>query len=154
MLRAYLAGRYPDLPDVDNLVQESLVRVLRAHEKMVIKSPKALLFTIGRNLALDILRRQRLVYFEPITDNDDLSVLSNDDDVVDNVSKQQELALLAEAIQTLPDRCRQVLTLRTAYGLSQKAIAAELGISENAVEKHMTKGIRRCTEYFARRGLL
>ena len=31
-LRSYLLARYPTLPDVDNLVQECLVRVLRAHE--------------------------------------------------------------------------------------------------------------------------
>jgi RNA polymerase sigma-70 factor (ECF subfamily) len=69
------------------------------------------------------------------------------------VSRQQELDLLREAIQSLPDRCRQVFTLRTAYGLSQREVAARLGISENTVEKQMAKGLERCTEFFARHGL-
>ncbi len=60
---------------------------------------------------------------------------------------------MTKAIRTLPERCRQVFTLRTAYGLSQKEIAAKLGISENTVEKQMGKGIRVCTEFFAARGL-
>lgn len=153
MLRAYLAGRYPNLPDVENLAQESVVRVFRAHEKTIIKSPKALLFAIARNLALDVMRRQQLVSFEPITEVGDLSVLSDDVDVGEFISKQQEIELLEKAIQTLPRRCRQVLTLRTVYGLSQKAIAAEFGISENTVEKQMTNGVRRCAEFFARHGL-
>jgi DNA-binding CsgD family transcriptional regulator len=40
-----------------------------------------------------------------------------------------------------------------AYGLSQREIASRLGITENTVERQMGKGIRRCTEFFARRGL-
>ena len=152
-LRSYLLARYPTLPDVDNLVQECLVRVLRARETSAVESPKGLLFAIARNLALDAVRRQKVVAFEPMTENPDSSVYRDNTDVVETVSKQQEFALLTQAIQTLPERCRQVFTLRTAYGLSQKEIAAKLGISENTVEKQMGKGIRLCTEFFARRGL-
>ena len=152
-LRSYLLARYPTLPDVDNLVQECLVRVLRARETSAVESPKGLLFAIARNLALDAVRRQKVIAFEPMTENPDSSVYRDNTDVVETVSKQQEFALLTQAIQTLPERCRQVFTLRTAYGLSQKEIAAKLGISENTVEKQMGKGIRLCTEFFARRGL-
>lgn len=152
-LRGYLLARYPTLPDVDNLVQECLVRVLRARETGPVESPKGLLFAIARNLALDTVRRQKVIAFEPMTENPDSSVFKDSTDVVETVSKQQEFALLTQAIQTLPERCRQVFTLRTAYGLSQKEIARKLGISENTVEKQMGKGIRICTEFFARRGL-
>jgi RNA polymerase sigma-70 factor (ECF subfamily) len=88
-----------------------------------------------------------------MTENPDSSVYRDNTDVVETVSKRQEFTLLTQAIQTLPERCRQVFTLRTAYGLSQKEIAAKLGISENTVEKQMGKGIRVCTEFFAARGL-
>lgn len=152
-LRGYLLSRYPTLPDVDDLVQECLVRVLRAREAGPVSSPRGLLFAIARNLALDTVRRQKVVAFEPMAENPDSSVYRDAADVVETVSKQQELSLLTEAIQTLPERCRQVFTLRTAYGLSQREIAQKLGISENTVEKQMGKGIRLCTEFFARRGL-
>ena len=71
-------------------------------------------------------------------------------DVVETVSKQQELELLTKAIQSLPERCRQILTLRTAYGLSQKQIADQLGVSLSTIEKQMAQGIHLCAEYFAR----
>jgi len=152
-LRAYLLGRFPSLPDIDNIVQESLVRVLRASESARIGSAKALLFTMARNLALDVMRRQKVATFEPITETPDSSVFIDGIDVVETINKKQELALLTHAIQSLPERCRQVLTLRTAYGLSQKEIAAKLEITENTVEKQMGKGILRCREYFAHHGL-
>jgi RNA polymerase sigma factor (sigma-70 family) len=148
-LRAWLLARYPSLPDVDNLVQECLVRVLRAHERTPVRAPRALLFATARNLATDHLRRQRVIAFEPITEIADSSVFTDSINVAETISQRQEFDLLTQAIQSLPARCRQVFTLRTAYGLSQREIAQRLGISENTVEKQMGKGLRRCAEFFA-----
>jgi RNA polymerase sigma-70 factor (ECF subfamily) len=60
--------------------------------------------------------------------------------------------MLIAAIQSLPERCRQVFTLRKIYGLSQKEIAQKLSISENTVEVQGAIGIRKCAEYFQRHG--
>lgn len=151
-LRAWLLARFPTLPDVDDLVQDSFARVLRARETGPINSARALLFTTARNLALDAVRRQQVVRFEPITDDTPPSVLADGSDVVETISKQQELELLTKAIQSLPERVRQVFTLRTAYGLTQKQIADRLGVSLSTVEKQMTQGIRLCADFFARGG--
>jgi RNA polymerase sigma-70 factor (ECF subfamily) len=149
-LASWLRARYPMLADVDNMVQDCLVRVYRTRASGPVPAPKALLFTVARNLALDAVRRQKIVSFEPITEELPSFVFTDGIDVVETVSKQQEIELLTEAIRTLPERCRQVVTLRTAYGLSQREIAARLGISENTVERQMSKGIRRCSEFFER----
>lgn len=151
-LRAWLLARFPTLPDVDDIVQESLSRLVQAREVSPIRSAKALLFTTARNLALDAVRRQRVVAFEPITEDTDPSVLADATDVVASVAKQQELELLTQAIQSLPDRVRQIFTLRTAYGLTQREIADRLGVSESTVEKQMALGIRRCASFFSRGG--
>lgn len=151
-LRAWLLARFPTLPDVEDLVQETFSRVLRAHAAGPIRSTRALLFATARNLAFDTMRRQRVVQFEPVTEETDSSVLMDSTDVFATVSRQQELELLTQAIQSLPDRCRQILTLRTAYGLSQKQIAAKLGVSESTVEKQTAQGIKLCAEFFATGG--
>lgn len=151
-LRAWLLARFPTLPDVDDIVQESLSRLVQAREVSPIRSARALLFTTARNLALDAVRRQRVVAFESMEATTDPSVFTDRDDVVANVSKQQELELLTKAIQSLPDRVRQIFTLRTAYGLTQKQIAEKLGVSESTVEKQMAGGIRRCAQFFSQGG--
>jgi RNA polymerase sigma-70 factor (ECF subfamily) len=138
-LRAWLLARFPSLPDVDDVVQDAFARVLRAREAGPIRSTRALLFAIARNLALDAVRRQQVVRFEPITDSTDSSVLTDGADVVATVSKQQELELLTKAIQSLPTRCREILTLRTAYGCTQKEIARKLGVSDSTVEKQTAR---------------
>lgn len=146
-LRAWLLARFPSLPDVDDLVQESLTRMFKARQQGAIHSVRALLFTTARNLALDAVRRQNVISFEPITEVDDSSVFTDATDVVATVSKQQELELLTQAIQALPHRCRRVFTLRTAYGMTQPEIAGKLGVSLSTVEKEMAKGIRLCAEF-------
>lgn len=152
-LRAWLRGSFPVLSDPDNVVQESLTRVWRARQRGEVNSPKSLLFTTARHLALDELRRRKIAPFEPLTETDELSVRDDVDTAADQVARKQELELLTQAIQSLPTRCRQVLTLRKLHGLSQKEIAAQLGISEHTVEAQVANGVRGCAKFLARHGL-
>ena len=152
-LREWLRVKFPYLTDRDNVVQESLTRVWRLRQRDEVKSPKALLFTTARNLAIDELRRRNIVPIEAIEEIDGLSVLDGEASAADATAHKQELELLIQAIQSLPKRCRQVLTLRKIYGLSQKEIAAKLHISESTVETHVCNGIRGCTKFLARYGL-
>jgi RNA polymerase sigma-70 factor (ECF subfamily) len=153
-LRSWLRGLFPSLPDMDDLVQESYVRLIRAKEAGKVSHAKAYLFTTARNAALDFFRRRKIVSIEAVGDMSDSTVLDDRPGVADAVSKQQELDLLAEAVRDLPERCRQTLTLRLLYGLSHKEIAAELKVSEHTVKAQLAKGMRRCTVYFEERGLL
>lgn len=153
-LRSWLRGLFPSMPDMDDLVQESYVRLIRAREAGKVSHAKAYLFTTARNAALDFFRRRKIVSIEAVGDMQDSTVLDDRPGVADAVGRQQELDLLAEAVRDLPERCRQTLTLRLLYGLSHKEIAAELKVSEHTVKAQLAKGMRRCTLYFEERGLL
>jgi RNA polymerase sigma factor (sigma-70 family) len=154
-LRSWLRGQYPALEEIDDLMQETYARLLRMHaaEPKRLHAVKPLLFAIARNLALDHLRRRQIVKMEAWPEDEE-AVAEDRPGVDEVVSRRQELELLTEAIQALPERCRQVLTLRKIYGLSQKEIARQLGIAEHTVEAHVGAGLRRCTEYFARLGMV
>ena len=69
------------------------------------------------------------------------------------IDRQHQLEMLAESVRALPARCRHVLTLRLLYGYSQKEISEQLGISPHTVKAQLAKGMRRCADYFAERGL-
>lgn len=151
-LRAWLCGQYPGIVDVDDLLQETFVRVLQmqARHPERIYAVKSLLYTTARNLALDQLRRGRVVKLDKLPEDECPSLMEDRPDAFETTSRRQELQLLTEAIQSLPKRCRQVLTLRKIYGLPQKDVARQLGISEHTVEAQVGLGVRRCAEYLAR----
>ncbi|HYC70736.1 MAG TPA: sigma-70 family RNA polymerase sigma factor [Opitutaceae bacterium] len=153
VLRGWLESRFPRLPDLENIVQEAMTRVWHARQQREVPSPRALLFTTAHNLAVDQVRRQQIATIEPIAETDDLFVYEEGATPAEATAHIEELEILTHAIQSLPDRCRQVLTLRKIYGLSQKEIAAQLGISEHTVEVQVANGMRRCAQYFNRLGL-
>ncbi len=152
-LRSYLRNVFPSLPDIDDLVQESYARLIRAREAGRVSYAKAFLFTTARNAALDFIRRRKVVAIDGVADLEELPVIEERANVTEAINRQQELELLAEAVRALPQRCCQVMTLRLLYGMPQKEIAAELRISEHTVKAQLAKGMRRCAEYLAARGL-
>jgi RNA polymerase sigma factor (sigma-70 family) len=150
MLRAWLQSRFPTGVEIDDVVQEAFLRVLRAHQRTPLASPKAFLFATARNLALDRIRHRQVTGESALVRSEDWDVLYDADDVTETVARNQELELLTEAIQSLPDRCRRIFTLRKVYGLSQADIAARLGISEHTVSAQLTIGVQKCTQFMAR----
>lgn len=150
-LRAWLHAQFPTLTDVDDLVQESYARLLRARETGRVENAKTYLFATARHAALDFFRRKRVVSIECVEEIGDLSVLEEGAGVVDSVNRAQELELLSEAMQTLPDRCRHVLVLQKIHGLSYKEIAQRLGITESTVNAQIAKGVLRLRDYMRAR---
>jgi RNA polymerase sigma-70 factor (ECF subfamily) len=130
-----------------------MMRVWRARTSLEVPSPRALLFATAHNLAIDQLRRQNIVPMDSLAEIGDLTVIEESPTPSEVAARNQELELLTKAIQSLPEKCRQVLTLRKIYGLSQKEIARQLGISEHTVEAQVGNGIRRCAAYLSRLGL-
>jgi RNA polymerase sigma factor (sigma-70 family) len=150
MLRAWLRGRFRQEGDVDDIIQEAYVRLLKAREREKVVSPKAFLFAVARNLALDRQRHRIVAEAESLAENEALAVFDEGLDVRETVAHNQELEILTEAIQSLPDRCRQIFTLRKVYGLSQVEIAERLRISENTVSAQLTIGVKKCMELMLR----
>ena len=151
ILRAWLRGRFGGQVEIDDIVQEAYVRVLQARAAGPLGSPKAFLFATARNLAIDRLRRHEVSRTEFLGQIESLHVLDERDGIPETVARNQELALLTEAIQSLPDRCRQVMTLRIVYGLTQRVIGEKLGISDRTVAAQLAIGTRKCTDFMLHR---
>ena len=151
-LRSYLRQSLPSAAEVDDTVQDCFVRLFRAKQKGTVRATKPLLFAIARNAVRDFFARRSRAEVVPITETEALPVLEGKG-VVESICHNEELALLTEAINTLPARCREVIILRKVKGLSQREIAEALGISENTVENHATKGARRVAAYLRVKGV-
>lgn len=150
-LKAYLRGAFPSVPDIDDVVQESYLRVWKTRATTPIRSAKAFLFTVARRLALDLLRRRRGSPLVDVKDFEQLFVLDSAPDAAAAAKNTEDVHLLVEAIDALPARCREIFVLCHVEGLSQKVVAARLRLSENTVAVQSARGLQRCAAFIQRR---
>ena len=78
------------------------------------------------------------------------NVIQFSESIPEVVSRNEEYVILNRAIASLPEKCREIFTMRRVYGMSQMEIADALGISRNTVSAQLTIGLRKCSEYFER----
>lgn len=151
LLRRYWR-RADDVPD---LRQEVYTRVYEGAARDGLPgATAAYVFRTARNLLIDQARRARVVSFDLVAELDELPEAPRDEWSPERVAAARaELRLLERALEALPQRCREVVSLRRIEGLSQKDIAARLGIAEGTVEKHVTLGMRALAESLAGQGV-
>ena len=150
----YLNRKWRRREEVHDLRQEIYVRVFEAAAKAYPTSPKSFLFTTARNLMADRIRRGRIVsidavgLLEAVGDADVSNVLIDEMSPERRVGGREELKRLAQAFDSLPPRCREVVWLRRVEDLPQKEVARRLGISERTVECQVLKGMRWLADAF------
>ena len=153
-LRTWVRCRFPWVTDIDNLVQESFARLLKAKNAGKIDHTRSYLYATARNAAFDLGRRDQVATIQGVADLTLLSVLEDRPDAAESLSHDEELEILAAAIEALPKRCRLVVKLRKLRGRSHRQIAEQLGISENTVNAQLAKGLELCRAYLRSRGLI
>lgn len=141
----------PDL-EAEDVVQDTLVRVMATPDWRGITSCEAFAKTTLRHLVFDKLRRRRLVHFRLFGNIDQMALVHDEPDAETVLIGKDELRHLAELVAALPFHCRRVFTLRKVYGFSNAAIAGQLGITVSTVEKHLAKALLLCSEGLARQG--
>jgi RNA polymerase sigma factor (sigma-70 family) len=141
----YLTRVWPNRDDVPDLRQDVYMRVFECAQKARPEQPKAFLFTTARHLMTDRLRRSRIIFIGTRGDLDELNVLVDELSPEYRMTSIQELQQLAHAFDGLPTQCRAVMWLRKVEQLSQKEVAAKLGVREKAVEKQVARGMRLLT---------
>jgi RNA polymerase sigma-70 factor (ECF subfamily) len=140
--------------DIEDIVQETYVRIYQAAQRQEIHHPKSFMLKTARNLALNHVgsadAMSHLASIELDTDSDeDMDMWRNaiSEPLESMAQTQEEFLLFCRAVCELPVQCRRVFVLRKVYGLSQEEVAKHLGISQTTVEKHVAKGVVACGTY-------
>jgi RNA polymerase sigma factor (sigma-70 family) len=152
-LKAYLRGRFPAERDIDDVVQESFVRLLKARATTPIRSVKAFLFRVARNVAIDRHRRSRSGVEVPAADVATHNVIDETADITATIGAIEKERVLATALAALPERAYEVVVLCKFDGLSHGAAAERLGISKRTVDEHVRRGMKRLGNELRQRGM-
>jgi RNA polymerase sigma factor (sigma-70 family) len=153
-LHRYLGKLTSGAEDIEDLVQETYVRVYALPDFHEVDSPKALLFRIAHNLAIERARRRKTQATDSMADLESLSVYSNEAPPDEQTDARRRFESFCAAVDRLPPLCRRVFVLRKVYKLSPAEISEVLGVSASTIEKHVAKGLVRCRDYLRELGLL
>ena len=145
-LRRWLKRAAPHALEADDLIQEAYAKLASLTTVSNITHPKAYLYQTVKHLILDHIRRSKLVSIEAMAEINQPTVLEEGLTPERIVSGRQELERLYRAIARLPAACRSVFLMRKFDDMPQKAIAVQLRVSENTVEKHMVRALRMILE--------
>lgn len=137
-------SRRVDIPsDVPDLVQDVFLRLSRMSDPAVIENRDSFVFVTAANVLKDQARRSMARgggLSDPIHDFED--ELPGSDFAPDRVLESKQAAeLIRRALVELPERTRDVFVLRLLEEWKMTDVAAALGISTRAAEKHQARAL-------------
>jgi RNA polymerase sigma factor (sigma-70 family) len=152
-LKRFIAKFFSRPQDIEDVTQEAYLRAFDAEKAgEQVRSPKAFLFRIAKNVALNELARKSRLLTVYIEDSVLRDVTGEDSSTEDRVMDEEKLAMFCRAVVTLPEQCRRAFLMRKVQGLSHKDISQRLNISVSTVEKHVASGLLRCSVYLREGG--
>lgn len=122
----------------EDVVQECFATLWEKLEAgLAVANRRAYLYMTVRNRCLDQLRRKGM-QTESLKPYDTYGIIDDDD----AQERSQIEARLWTAIDSLPEKCREVFLMSKRDGLKYEEIATELGISENTVRNQISKALK------------
>lgn len=138
--------------DVDDVVQETYAILVRLETVDGIHDPRSYALRTAQSVCFQQLRRAKVVSIEAVAHLDAVEAAADAPSPEQHALGRSELMRVRDAIEAMPDPVRRAFWLRRVEGLPQREVAAALGLSENTVEKQISRGIKLLVEQFARDG--
>jgi RNA polymerase sigma-70 factor (ECF subfamily) len=142
-LHRYCARLMGSVIDGEDVVQDVFARAFSTQDRLEdMQSPRAWLFRIAHNRAVDLLRCRAIRTAEPIEAAADVA----DADGLDPAEALMRKGAIDAAVSTfveLPTMQRSVVILKDVLDQSLEEIAAMLDLTVNAVKAHLARGRKR-----------
>ncbi len=140
ILMSYLKHNWRNASDIPDLRQEVYARVFEAARERIPDNPKRFLLTAARNLLIDLVRREQVVPMENFADFESLGIAADSPAPDRSLIEREEFGRLKAALERLPARTREAITLACFEGLSRAEIAKRMGITPSRVSHHLADG--------------
>ena len=136
-LRRFFARRGVPRDDVDDLIQEVYLRLLRQRANESIRCTQAFVFATATNLLRDTYRRRRVRGVHSSDDLDFADLPAEGEDPERSAEYSQHLHTLQDLIRSLKPATRRVFLGHRLGGDSYAELSRALGVSVSMIEKHM-----------------
>lgn len=144
-LARFLTARGAQAAEAEDLLQDLYLK-LGDTAAGPIAEPRAYLYRMANNLMIDLrrssARRSTREQAWTSTQSGDGLEIDPRPSAEDSLLARDRLRLVETAINALPDRTSDIFRRYRLRGDAQKVIAADLGLSVSAVEKHLQRAYR------------
>ena len=141
MLSQFFRRNCRNRSDIADLRQEVYVKVYEAARQQLPERTRAFVLTTARNILINRVRRDQVVSVQTVVNLEALNVALDEPGPERAVIARDTLWRLQQALDRLPERCRQAVILKRIEGLSCREISQRMGITENTVNRHLTDGM-------------
>ncbi|MBL8505120.1 MAG: sigma-70 family RNA polymerase sigma factor [Methylobacillus glycogenes] len=146
----YIRRRFGDKGFAREIVHDMCVHLMEKPSLPEARQPIAFLKRVSHNMAVNECRaeavRKRLM--ESMAELPETAAEITDP--ARALQAQREIAQLAQAVDRLPLRCKQVFIMHKIHDMSQADVAQQLGISVKMVERHTRLGLAACRQFLGR----
>ncbi len=143
-LIGYAQGFVHDHERARDVVQDTFIRLCQQDIAKVRDGVKTWLFTVCRNRALDILRKDsRLVEMD---ENKVNQIAASDPSPEESLDHEESMEQLNQVMKKLTPNQREVITLKFQQGLSYEEISRITGLTSGNVGFLMHHGLKRLRE--------
>ncbi|MEJ1964524.1 MAG: RNA polymerase sigma factor [Gammaproteobacteria bacterium] len=141
-LRVYLTGQVRCSQTAADLVQDTFVRLAQQRGGATENNPRAYLYRVAQNLAIDHYRSRERRQTDP-TPHEDLLQIADEAPLPERaVDGHQRLAALQRTLMELPELTQRIFQLNRIEGLTYSEIARRLDISDSSVQKHLSRALQ------------
>jgi RNA polymerase sigma factor (sigma-70 family) len=142
-LYRYLRRRLANEDDVQELAQETFLRLLRVARADLVVDPQAYLYRVARNLIYE--QSCKTLPAGSLVDDAELEKLEDPQDPPETEADRSGFAELIErVVAELPPRSQAILILFCQRGLSQREISDQVGLSKSMVQRYLAQAIAHC----------
>lgn len=149
-LLRFLARRLGDVEHAADVAQDTYLRLSNLPAGQAIDEPRAFLFRVAGNLAIDRLRREKRLATLHADEEAANEICDPATSLEDALLASERLNQLDDALDQLPANARLALLLNRLDGLSHAQIAVRLGVSESMVGKYLVQAMRHCRDWLRR----
>jgi RNA polymerase sigma-70 factor (family 1) len=140
--------------DAREILQETFLKLWLKRETLTaVESPGGWLYSVASTEALMHLRKEGR-YLRRLQNaastNATATAATNLNDIHTQFDTKEVKALIAEAVEKLPARRREVFRMSRLEGYSRKEIAETLGISENTVRNQLSDAVEFIRDYITK----
>ena len=141
----YYAKKYNlDNFESEEVVQQVFLKFWELRENLSIeKSVSAYLYQSVRNQSINYLKQKSVIaknkedYLTKIANAELFGAITEEDGSSALIAQELEKEIF-QAIDTLPEKCREIFLLSRKHSLSTKEIAKQLNVSTNTVQKQIS----------------